>query len=244
MNGCLREIKCIFPVYCLENSRFKVHTLITTHFKKDSVKGKIVAMNTIEIESIIRRGATFLSECIYTYWPSNGNNEIPEANITMHLGHSFIEKGFITFAEAHTKDSVKNRIDFLAIHPSRGILVLGEFKRIYSSEKLKSSINDVKKIYEFKPQRPPRCDERLKIKNGYGFIAGTTWDPKYAEWWNAEDVDDPSRDNVFDDLLKKINNENANWGSVVLGSEYDKNSGKTIQHWLLYVLFPINIDTF
>jgi len=198
-------------------------------------------MNRIEIERIVRLGAESLADSIYYYWPSSGDNEIPEANITVHLGRAFLNSGFLCFAEAHTRDKVKPHLDLVALSPSDGTVVVSQFKRIFNPERVNSLTKDVAAIRDFRLQDKNWRDERLESGRAFGLVAGTTWMPEYAKWWAQDNCIDPTRDEALKALDAAIGKHDVDWGIRALSSTGSKTKGLE-QQWLLYCIFDLQED--
>jgi len=199
-------------------------------------------MESHTIEQIVREGASSLSESSYFYWPSTGENEFPEANVTVHLGRAFLDRGFLCFAEAHKRESTEVHLDLLALNPTDGTLVLCEFKRLYSAEKIRSLTDDVHRIRDFRLQRGGLRDKRLRARGPvFGLIAGTTWDEGYARWRDLEQGDDPTRADDLEKLRRTLGGEGVDWGCCVLCYQAKEDRREEMQ-WLLYALFALDHD--
>jgi hypothetical protein len=128
-------------------------------------------MNHYELERIVRRGASSLAESLNFYWPSNGLNEIPEANQALHVGDAFLEAGFLAFAEAHRDGDTSKRFDLLALEPRASTLLVGEFKRVFSKT-VGGLASDAQRILEFSPRASHRLERTAgELKSAYGLVA-------------------------------------------------------------------------
>ncbi len=191
-------------------------------------------MDSRNIERIVRHAGLLMSESLWDYWPSEGDNDIPERNISLYLAIAFHEKGFKCFAEGNWNDSTDKRIDFLAVNPETGIAVCGEFKKLYSAEKCQSMLDDFNRIQSFVPLE--HCG---KYKPKFGILAATTFKPNIVKWWSTSDGENPSDHESWKLLYKHM--KDAYWGSVPLNS-YDEDTKleSTEKHYLLYAIFEIN----
>lgn len=141
-------------------------------------------------------GLTYLADSLQYYWPANFAilkgvpqvylNEIAERNITLHIAHSFAEKGFHMWAEVPFNDGSR-KVDFLALNYSEGITVALEFKN--NLENPPNSYADLERFVEihriglcnpehgFNNQSIARAEHRM-----YGIV--TLLGPlEFADWW-------------------------------------------------------------
>lgn len=188
------------------------------------------------LETIIRRGAYYLAEDLLSYWPSCGENEIPESNITIHLGRAFSEEGFCVFTDVHTKNSTEKRLDFLALNAKNGTQVILEAKRLYSSEKLSKMSDDIHRIAEFQ-----LIDNSwtARIKHRWGIIAATTWKSDYARWWSSDGAPHPSSHKVWSIMENNKILKEASWGSFVLRGLDQNEKPDTAFHYFLWCAFML-----
>ena len=187
------------------------------------------------IERIVRRGASYLAESLYEYAPCKEENDIAEANMTIHLARAFGEREYSVFAEAQFGDDPHRRLDLLAWNPDEGILVASEFKRLYSPEKLQQVIDDAKRVREFKP-----VGAEIEVTRKVGLLAATTWNKKLAEWWSTKDGGNPTGHERWDSVDDNRLFDDALWGSVVLqGYDMETEVEKSDFHYLLYCLLPL-----
>lgn len=197
-------------------------------------------MNHYELERIVRRGASSLAESLNFYWPSNGLNEIPEANQALHVGHAFLDAGFLAFAEAHRDGDTSKRFDLLALEPRAATLVVGEFKRVFSKT-VGGLASDAQRIIEFSPRASPRLERTAgELKSAFGLVAGTTWSQGYAEWFLDDDeaAEDPSGGDL-DSLWKLIAHRDAVWGAQPLIAQRSASEGapRVATQWFVFALF-------
>jgi hypothetical protein len=191
-------------------------------------------MDLRNVERIVRHAGHLMSESLWDYWPTAGDNDIPERNISLYLALAFYEKGFKCFTEGNWKDSTDKRIDFIAVHPDAGIAVCGEFKKLFSSEKCLNMLEDFKRVQSFEPLE--HCG---KYKTKFGVLAATTFKTEIAEWWSTKDGKNPFDNESWELLFEHM--KDAYWGSVPLNS-YDEEIKlkNTEKHYFLYAIFEIN----
>lgn len=187
------------------------------------------------IERAVRHGAFYMSESLADYWPTNGNNELSERNISLHLSHSFAERGFRLYAEAHPDEGVNRRIDMLALDIERRVSVACEFKRLYSTGKLEEVLNDVQRLLEYRPRGA--CGDFKR----YGLIAASTWHDGYAKWWSTMDGARPTEHDCWRRMEDHplLNQTRYLFGSYVLRGYTPERSYDASWHYLLYGIFEI-----
>jgi hypothetical protein len=197
------------------------------------------AMKLIDVERIIRRGAGSLAESLHFYWPSTGNNEVPESNIALHLGRAFMDEGFLAYSNAHTKDDVKVHLDLMAMQPRAQILVAGEFKRIYNSDQVRKLVDDLTRILKFRPQDDAQLRHAgLNVGESFGLLAGTTHNEKYAHWFATDETNiGDETGGHLDGLWQQLRRADPIYNAYPLSDYWF--GGVRHTHWLLYVLFRI-----
>jgi hypothetical protein len=112
------------------------------------------------------------------------------------LAIAFHEKGFKCFTKGNWKNSTDRRIEFIAVNADKGIAVCGEFKKLFSSEKCLSMLNDFKRLQSFKPLE--YCG---KYRPQFGILATTTFKPEIVKWWSTRDGKNP----FINPAIKSIN---------------------------------------
>jgi len=192
------------------------------------------SLDKLDVARIVRRAGHMLAESLWEYWPSKGNNEMPERNISMQLAIAFHEKGFKCFSEAHWKQEGDHRkLDLLAVHPGSKDAVCIECKRLYSAEKCGSMLEDVERIRSFVP-----LDDGVQYTPRFGVLACSTWNNNIAEWWSTSYAAPPTNKEEWNNLIDALG-EKSHWGSVPLSSYDEAAKEKQLQHHMLYIVFPI-----
>jgi hypothetical protein len=148
------------------------------------------------VDQCVCTGLTYLADSLQYYWPANFAilngvqqaylNDIAERNITLHMAHSFAEKGFHMWAEVPLKDESR-KIDFLAFNYSEGIMVSLEFKN--SLDYPPKNYADLERLvaihqsglcnpkHGFNKQSVECAEHRM-----YGIV--TLFSPvEFADWW-------------------------------------------------------------
>lgn len=196
-------------------------------------------MRGIEIERIVRRGAMSMADSPHFYWPSVGRNDVPERNISLHLGHVLLANDFFLFAEAHNHDDANVHLDLLALHPSKETLIAGEFKRLYSNEKAWAMVADLDRLRAWQLGQD-RGHSQLRTSHRFGLLAATTWSRPYAEWFNtrAKNPPDPT-DGALAKLWAELPGRDVLWGAVVLLDEAPIAGMSKTTEWLVYAIFPL-----
>lgn len=196
-------------------------------------------MDTLSIEQIVRAGAASLSQALGVYWPAAGDNEIAEANQTLHVGKAFLDRGFHTYAECHSNDEATRRFDLLALHPSESALVVCEFKRLYNADQARLMGDDAVRVREFAPCEAPRLNsDGIALTARWALVAATTWKLDYAGWFLDKRVTsaDPTGGEL-NRLWTLAGGKKACWGAAPILA-YHAESGLR-QQWLVYSLFRL-----
>ncbi len=202
---------------------------------------KLAAM-LLQIERLVRRGAGSMGSSLHLSWPQSGYNEIPEANVQLHVGHALLAGGWATFVEAHRAHGAETRGDLLAVEPERRVLLVGEFKRLYSTDQAKLLRDDFERVVELAHHPQPTENRHPGLEpfphERFGLLAGTTHDERYARWFHSYEVrpEDPTG-GAFSDLCRSVGTQ-ARWDAATL-NDYVDARGTRRQHWLCYVIFPI-----
>ena len=171
-------------------------------------------MDCQDIERIVRRAGLLMAENLWDYWPSEGNNDISERNISLYFSIAFHDKGVKSFAECHWKGETDKRLDFFAINPETGVAICAECKRLFNAEKCQEIVDDFKRIKSF-----VALEYCGKYKPRFGVLAATTFKSRIVEWWSTSDADWPSSHESWKTLYSKL--KDAYWGSIPLNS-YDE----------------------
>lgn len=179
------------------------------------------------LENAITGGLGTLRSAYEVYWPSAGNNDAKERNLSLYAAHALLNEGFLSFGEANFPDEPNQRLDLLAFHKKKGILVLGECKRCYSTEKLEGMLWDVDRIASFPHVKMPV----MEVREVYGVLIASTSKETYRHWW-VDGTKPPlgvRRKEPWAELYARLGEEPTRWSSVPLGDNY---------HALL-VVFPL-----
>jgi|GEM_PF-5796688 len=179
------------------------------------------------LEDVIQGGLETLRCAYEVYWPSAGNNDAKERNLSLYAAHALLNEGFLSFGEANFPDEPNRRLDLLAFHKKKGILVLGECKRCYSTEKLEGMLWDVDRIASFPHAKMPA----MEVHEVYGVLIASTRNETYRRWWvdGSEPPAEVRRKKPWAKLYALLGEEPTRWSSVPLGDNY---------HALL-VVFPL-----
>jgi hypothetical protein len=184
------------------------------------------------VARLVRRAANLMAESLWEYWPSNGKNEIPERNVTLHLGLALQQAGYRLYAEAHAKDATDLRVDLLAFNPEHKVTVVAECKRLYSPQKCAEMAEDLERLRSFIPR------EAYLGSKSFGVLAATTWQDDIVKWWSTADAAPPTEHPAWKKLHDGMKAARAHRGSVVLQT-YEENSALSDHrfHHFLYAVF-------
>ncbi len=189
------------------------------------------------VERIVRRGATYLGEALFNYWPAaSPKHDMLERNISMHVARAFSENGFQVYTEVPWPDSEeeKKRLDLLAIDPARGIDVRVEAKRLFDANEIAALKEDLDRMPTF------RVNAEAGSTRHFGVLVGTTWDEEIAQWWAAKDGrclrEGTHWRALYDHPLLK-----SAWTGCCVLHAYDDGTeiARTDFHYLLYGVFEI-----
>jgi hypothetical protein len=200
-------------------------------------------MRPIDIERIIRRGASSLAESLQFYWPSSTpENEVLERNISVHLAHAFLTSGFFAYTEAHTKGRKDRFIDLLVVEPRAKLSLVGEFKRLYRHQEARKMVKDLDRLLAFEMQIGSRLRHPgLEIERHFGVLAAMTWIPEHAQWFTttAPDADDPTG-GALNQLARVLPRDQTIWNAYTLKNYHHAEANRIRSHWLVYAIFPLD----
>lgn len=107
-----------------------------------------------QVEDVVLAAASSLQKSLGSYWPTCGDQGAHERNISLHVAHAFLNKGYATFGESHGHDdNADERFDLVAIPPARDHVVACEFKQLYKRAMAVGMLADFERLREFKPLR-------------------------------------------------------------------------------------------
>lgn len=190
-------------------------------------------MNLWEIEKILRRGAFTLGEALHQYWPGKPiknvkdyTHDIPEANLTLHIGAAFIQSGFDCFAQHFFG---RKRLDLLALSYKHQVQVRCEAKLLWDGSRAKSSADDLSRINKFTLNTKY---DKGDYPNKIGLLIISTWDERILEWWENPVSDAPA---------KRIKDKNWTKIKEVLGNANEQKNDDDPE--CLRGLFPLSWNT-
>lgn len=193
-------------------------------------------MDVYDIARTTRRGAQRLSEALWELWSSLEDDEMPEANLWLHVAHAFSDAGFLPFAGApFGPEEDAERLHLLLWNPREKVLVAAQARRLDEPDACRELIADVDRMGGLDPQD---LDEP---EHAFGLLLVETWDEDIASWWSSLEGEPPSDDSCWTALADHPALEDAHWGSVVLqGFDEDRSDEEDFQHFL-YCVFPIDV---
>lgn len=107
-----------------------------------------------QVEDVVLAAASSLKQSLGFYWPTCGDQGAHERNISLHVAHAFLNKGYATFGESHGHDdNADERFDLVAIPSARDHVVACEFKQLYKRAMAVGMLADFERLREFKPLR-------------------------------------------------------------------------------------------
>ena len=188
-----------------------------------------------DILRMVRNAAQELSNSLFEYWPSEGDCEISERNISIYLSSEFLKRDFKCFAEAHWNQSTKRKLDLFAVNFEKKISVICECKRLYDTEGMKSILNDIERIETFSPIEKDYDWGGFKK---YGLICATTWNKTIMEWWTGVNDSNPTKHPIWESTNQK-ELSHAQWESIILEVDNDCKSENKKYHYLLCLIFDV-----
>jgi hypothetical protein len=103
------------------------------------------------IDGVVAAAARSTAESLRVYWPTYGDTGAHERNLSVHFGAAFLAEGFSVFGEAHSEGDADVRYDLLAFSPKENLLVVAEFKQLWSRGSARAMRHDVERLHDFSP---------------------------------------------------------------------------------------------
>ncbi len=141
--------------------------------------------NIFKIERILRKGLFSLSDSLHYDWPlpiDDEDNEISEANLNIHIAHSFINSGFVVFSEYRINKNEHH--DLLIIDPETDFKIVVESKRYLKTDKNYCLSKDINRAVDF---------WRSKKEKVAMIVVAMTWHEDILKWWMTEDKSSPPK---------------------------------------------------
>lgn len=108
----------------------------------------------MQVEDVVRAAASSLGKSLGSYWPTCGDQGAHERNISLHVAHAFLNKGYATFGESHGhNDNAQERFDLVAIPPAGEHVIACEFKQLYKRPMAVQMLADFERLREYTPLR-------------------------------------------------------------------------------------------
>ena len=108
-----------------------------------------------EVEKRLKEATSSLKESLGSYWPTHDDrcsHGAHERNISLHVAHAFLGKGYAAFGESHGKEKgAKVRFDLVAISKSKDHVIACEFKQLWTPSRAESMKEDFHRLNAFKP---------------------------------------------------------------------------------------------
>jgi hypothetical protein len=197
-------------------------------------------MNTEEVEGLVERTGATLTESLKFYWPSSGENDVPEVNISVHFGAVLAASGFLVYADVHDLDNASVRLDVLGLQPETDTLVLAEFKRLWKPETAWAMARDLARIRAWRLAEA-RARAEFRVAHQFGVLAATTWKQEYVDWFMDSTralTADPAGGGLAA-LAAGITGDDARWGSILILKDAPVEIRGPTDEWLVYVVFPL-----
>jgi hypothetical protein len=117
------------------------------------------------------------------YWPASGNNAPQEKNVSFHLAHTMLREKWAVFAEAVHPDPRIRGVDLVGVSPEDDWFLACESKRLYTTETLTSTFDDLGRLKSFWLNRSlseasyggPVHRLAAECRRGYGLVVGLHW---------------------------------------------------------------------
>lgn len=180
------------------------------------------------VASIVDDAVRELREGLQWYWPSEGDNEMPEAHAVGAVGRAFGRNGFHVYHEVQCRTAgAVGHVDLVALANDQATCIAVEGKRLYDGRKAEALLQDWKRL------------GILRLASEHGFPAAqrhyrmlvmTTWQPNIRDWWlGSDEVPTRRRHSSWPELRRELS------GAVVRGLQIqtDPDWG---EQWLLFAL--------
>lgn len=166
----------------------------------DDRLGRMVQFVSCIIEDAVRE----LAASLELYWPSEGQNEMPEAHTVGAVGRAFGRAGFHVYHEVQCRtDGALGHVDLLAISQERSACVVVEGKRLYNPDGVAAMLRDWHRLGS---TRLASQHGAPSLTDHYRMLVATTWQSEIKERWEGlRDV--PTRKDApsWSDLRKELN---------------------------------------
>jgi hypothetical protein len=132
--------------------------------------------------------ASEMDRALDCFYPVEGNNDLPESMAAHYLAFELQKCGFFIYPQTQCTGQIDNHLDFTAINPSSGVIVLAEAKKLYGSGQASSLGRDWRRLQQV------RITSDFRQLSGdfryFGCLIATAWKPTFWNWWAG-----PSRTN-------------------------------------------------
>lgn len=199
-------------------------------------------MREDQISTILHRlltdTATSLSKSLQQYWPSKHNaitgNALHEGNISIHLGHVLLSKGWAVYHQA-ARQAESGWLDLLAFDPVDRTQLRVEVKRLIKIDSCRSILDDIDKINRFQLNKVD--NEGAEILNPariIGMIVALTHNPVMERHW-VEGNSSADIDSAWWHLNQHLHGEEEGASKTAQSLPFFcQSDGKTENNWLLY----------
>ena len=164
------------------------------------------------VSCIIEDAVRELAASLDLYWPSEGQNEMPEAHTVGAVGRAFGRAGFHVYHEVQCRtDGAVGHVDLLAISQERSACVAVEGKRLYNPNGAAAMLRDWHRLGS---TRLASQHGAPAITDHYRMLVATTWQSEIKERWEgSHDVptrmeapaSSDRRKDSWSDLRKELN---------------------------------------
>lgn len=130
------------------------------------------------VDTLLEQAAKTMSEGLKFYWPTSGETGAHERNISLYVGHTFLNSDrYFVFGESHRSDAEnsKQRFDLVAVARDQSHVVACEFKQLWTPSRAESMKADFHRLNKFKPL--PWYSEGVPV---IGVIAAFATQEKFA----------------------------------------------------------------
>ena len=181
-----------------------------------------------EIHQILCRAAERHGEAVRFYWPSSGDNNLPEGSLVVAAAAEFAAHGYHVWGEVQHAEERREKIDLLAISPEKSIAVALEAKRLDSAGHAWSLVEQRKRPEnhalsgEFIDHGSPksRKKHRKRVENlvPVRVMVASTWYPSIADWWKQPEQQKPAgkRSEAWKKLRRILKRCDARWGEELI----------------------------
>lgn len=190
------------------------------------------------INNIVLESCKTYTSSLELYWPGWHSNDASEKLFQQQVAIHLHKEGWLLYPEVTFGKN--QRIDLVAIHKSKNILLCIESKRIYPST-IGEVLEDISKIKQFKINKK---ETSFQPKYKIGLILGSQWEgrkkitPAYVKEWDKKLEVGDRRSEHWKRIVSLSEKHEVVSGSVKVTEKLNKYS---YQGWAKWIAFDTSI---